>query len=49
MHPQIIGRGHRIGLLERFVEHVQDSGCAVFARMGDVAQRLSDEEQKQGE
>ena len=39
MHPQVIGRGHRMAMLERFVEHARGLG-AEFARMGDVAQRL---------
>ena len=38
MHPQVIGRGHRMAMLERFVEHARGLG-AEFARMGDVAQR----------
>jgi peptidoglycan/xylan/chitin deacetylase (PgdA/CDA1 family) len=40
MHPQVIGRGHRMALLERFIQHVSERG-ARFARMGDVAQDLS--------
>ena len=36
MHPQVIGRGHRMAMLERFVEHCGGAG-AQFARMGDVA------------
>jgi peptidoglycan/xylan/chitin deacetylase (PgdA/CDA1 family) len=40
MHPQVIGRGHRMGLLERFIQHVSERG-ARFARMGDVALDLS--------
>jgi peptidoglycan/xylan/chitin deacetylase (PgdA/CDA1 family) len=40
MHPQVIGRGHRIGLFERVIQHVSERG-ARFARMGDVAQDLS--------
>ena len=39
MHPQVIGRGHRIAMLERFIEHCGDAG-ARFERMGDVAQSL---------
>jgi len=39
MHPQVIGRGHRVAMLERFIEHARGLG-AEFARMGDVAQRL---------
>jgi peptidoglycan/xylan/chitin deacetylase (PgdA/CDA1 family) len=41
MHPQVIGRGHRMALLERFVQHVLSAGSARFARMGDVAGELS--------
>jgi peptidoglycan/xylan/chitin deacetylase (PgdA/CDA1 family) len=41
LHPQVIGRGHRMALLERFIEHVFSSGAAGFARMGDVAGALS--------
>lgn len=39
MHPQVIGRGHRMAMLGRFVDHCQDAG-ATFARMGDVARAL---------
>jgi peptidoglycan-N-acetylglucosamine deacetylase len=39
MHPQVIGRGHRIAMLERFVEHCAGAG-ARFERMSDVAARL---------
>jgi peptidoglycan/xylan/chitin deacetylase (PgdA/CDA1 family) len=38
-HPQVIGRGHRMAMLDRFVRHCSDAG-ARFARMGDVAQEL---------
>jgi peptidoglycan/xylan/chitin deacetylase (PgdA/CDA1 family) len=41
MHPQIIGRGHRIALLERLIRHIVVGGSAQFARMGDVAKELS--------
>jgi peptidoglycan/xylan/chitin deacetylase (PgdA/CDA1 family) len=41
MHPQVIGRGHRMALLERFVQHVLSAGSARFARMGDMAEELS--------
>jgi len=40
MHPQVIGRGHRMAMLERFIQHVQSNGRARFARMVDVAQEL---------
>src|SRR3954449_4946182 len=39
MHPQVIARGHRMAMLERFVEHCTQAG-ARFARMGDVAREL---------
>ena len=42
MHPQVIGRGHRVGLLETFIHHVRSKGVARFARMGDVARELSE-------
>jgi peptidoglycan-N-acetylglucosamine deacetylase len=41
MHPQVIGRGHRMTLLENFVQHVLSKGHIQFARLGDVAQELS--------
>jgi peptidoglycan/xylan/chitin deacetylase (PgdA/CDA1 family) len=41
MHPQVIARGHRMAMLERFIEHVLSSPWARFARMGDVAQELA--------
>lgn len=40
MHPQVIGRGHRMLLLERFVEHALAQEGVRFARMGDVARTL---------
>lgn len=43
MHPQVIGRGHRMVLLERFIRHVLSQGSACLARMGDVARELSAE------
>lgn len=41
MHPQVIGRGHRMALLERFIQHVLSRGSARFARIRDVAKELS--------
>jgi len=41
MHPQVIGRGHRMALLERFIAHALAQGGGRFARMGDVARELS--------
>jgi peptidoglycan/xylan/chitin deacetylase (PgdA/CDA1 family) len=40
MHPQVIGRGHRMAMLERFIEHVSLFNPR-FARLGDVARELS--------
>lgn len=40
MHPQVIGRGHRVAMLEQFVRHCLDAGGARFERMGEVARRL---------
>jgi peptidoglycan/xylan/chitin deacetylase (PgdA/CDA1 family) len=39
MHPQVIARGHRMAMLERFVEHCAAAGAG-FARMRDVAIEL---------
>jgi peptidoglycan-N-acetylglucosamine deacetylase len=39
MHPQVIGRGHRVAMLDAFIRHAGERG-ARFARMGDVAQGL---------
>jgi peptidoglycan-N-acetylglucosamine deacetylase len=39
MHPQVIGRGHRIAMLERFVEHCHAAG-ARFASLGEIASAL---------
>ena len=41
LHPQVIGRGHRMMLLEQFIQHILSKNCARFARMGDVAKELS--------
>lgn len=40
MHPQVIGRGSRIAMLERFVRHCLDAG-ARFERLADVARALA--------
>ena len=42
MHPQVIGRGHRIAMLDAFINHCRERG-AHFARMGDVARGLGDD------
>jgi peptidoglycan-N-acetylglucosamine deacetylase len=39
MHPQVIGRGHRLAMLEAFMRRCLDAG-ARFERMADVARRL---------
>jgi peptidoglycan/xylan/chitin deacetylase (PgdA/CDA1 family) len=39
MHPQVIGRGHRVAMLERFVEHARALGDVTFAEMRQVAAR----------
>lgn len=39
MHPQVIGRGHRIAMLDELIRHCGDAG-ADFRRMGDVARSL---------
>jgi peptidoglycan/xylan/chitin deacetylase (PgdA/CDA1 family) len=44
LHPQVIGRGHRMMLLEQFIQHVLSKNVARFARMGDVAKELSAQE-----
>jgi peptidoglycan/xylan/chitin deacetylase (PgdA/CDA1 family) len=40
MHPQVIGRGHRIAMLRKFIEHAMVAGGVRFERMSDVAARL---------
>ena len=37
MHPQSIGRGHRMLMLERLLAHLRAKGDVAFARMDDVA------------
>jgi len=44
MHPQVVGRGHRMAMLERFIQRVLGSGAARFGRLGDVARELSERE-----
>ncbi len=39
MHPQVIGRGHRIAMLDAFIRHCGERG-ARFAQMADVAREL---------
>jgi peptidoglycan/xylan/chitin deacetylase (PgdA/CDA1 family) len=40
MHPQIIGRAHRLAMLERFIQYALACGDVQFRRMGDVAREL---------
>ena len=40
MHPQVIGRGHRILLLERFIEHCRTYPGLRFARVREVVQEF---------
>jgi peptidoglycan/xylan/chitin deacetylase (PgdA/CDA1 family) len=41
MHPQVIGRAHRIAMLGSFIEHcLEHDGNLKFERMCDVAKRL---------
>jgi peptidoglycan/xylan/chitin deacetylase (PgdA/CDA1 family) len=37
LHPQVIGRGHRLDRLGEFVDHVQAAADVTFARMNEVA------------
>lgn len=39
MHPQVIGRAHRVAMLEQFIQRCMERGVT-FERMGDVARRL---------
>lgn len=43
-HPQIIGRGPRIAMLDRLIAAMKQAGDVTFSTMGDVARRLSAEE-----
>lgn len=39
MHPEIIGRGHRILMLERLIDWMADHEGVMFARIGDTAEQ----------
>jgi len=39
MHPQAIGRGHRLAMVERLIEHAKGLDGATFERLGDYAGR----------
>ena len=38
MHPQVIGRGHRLLMLERFIKDLQSHEGVTFSTMGDFVQ-----------
>ncbi len=40
MHPQVIGRAHRVAMLEQFIVHCLDAGDVAFEQMGAVVRRL---------
>jgi peptidoglycan/xylan/chitin deacetylase (PgdA/CDA1 family) len=40
MHPQVIGRGHRIGMLAQFIAHCRQQSAVTFARLGDIVAQL---------
>jgi peptidoglycan/xylan/chitin deacetylase (PgdA/CDA1 family) len=42
MHPQVIGRGHRMAMLERLIEHILAGGNVRFARLIDVAREMEE-------
>ena len=43
MHPQIIGRAHRIMLLDTFIEHIKSHSNVWFTRCVDAAKHTRDE------
>jgi peptidoglycan/xylan/chitin deacetylase (PgdA/CDA1 family) len=40
MHPQVIGRGHRMTMLAAFVDHCQTAGDVVFEPLAEVARSI---------
>ena len=42
LHPQVIGRGHRIVVLEKLIKHMKSCKNVWFARMIDVARAWKD-------
>ena len=40
MHPQVIGRGHRMLFLEQFIDYVAGHAGASFTRLGDYQKRM---------
>lgn len=43
-HPQIIGRGPRIAMLDRLIGRMEEAGEVTFSPMAEVARRLSAQE-----
>jgi len=43
LHPQVIGRGHRIVVLDKLIKHMKSVTSVWFARMIDVANEFLDE------
>ena len=41
MHPQVIGRGHRIQMLHEFISQCQQSNDVIFSTLNEVATNLS--------
>src|SRR5215218_1565835 len=39
MHPQVVGRGHRMLMLERLIDHFSGHSGVVFESLGDYAKR----------
>ena len=39
MHPQVIGRGHRMLMLERFIKHLNSHDGVTFSTMGEFVRR----------
>jgi peptidoglycan/xylan/chitin deacetylase (PgdA/CDA1 family) len=48
MHPQCIGRGHRLLMLERLVNHMRDSGGVTFKTMSEVAREFKSTHSRTG-
>jgi hypothetical protein len=42
MHPQVIGRGHRIVMLERLVRNIVSKPDVYFSRLVDLADSWND-------
>jgi peptidoglycan/xylan/chitin deacetylase (PgdA/CDA1 family) len=40
MHPQVIGRGHRLLMLEELIRNIKAYDGVVFARMGEAAEQF---------